>query len=319
MESQTTRRNLLKTAGLAGALSLLPGLAMADGKKGKPGKKRLLRIAHFTDPHVSNVGDGQRWLAQALEHANGLHDSPSMVLFGGDMVFDGNMVSKDQMAKQWTSFNSTLVNHNNLPVKYCIGNHDIWGGFSNLDAPKDIQYGKRWIQDTLQLESTYYSFDRAGWHFVVLDSISKHRAGYIGKLGRQQLDWFGNDLALHGNKPTLVMSHIPLLSACAAFLRGTEVDGSRWQVHGATMHIDGRQTKDLFVRHPNVKVCISGHIHLVDRVDYNGVSYLCNGAVSGNWWRGDFQETAPGYALIDLFDDGTWHREYMNYGWKATA
>ena len=235
------------------------------------------------------------------------------------MVFDGNVATKDQMAKQWSAFNSTLVNHNDLPVKYCIGNHDVWGGFNSQVNASDVQYGKKWIQDTLQLESTYYSFDRAGWHFVVLDSIAKHRAGYIGKLGREQMDWFNDDLDAHAKMPTLVMSHIPILSACAAFLGNNEADGARWQVHGANMHIDGRHIKDLFVRHPSVKVCVSGHIHLVDRVDYNGVSYLCNGAVSGNWWRGNFQETAPGYALIDLFDDGTWHREYMNYGWKLSA
>ena len=107
MDSTTTRRNLIKTAGLAGALGLLPGLAMADGKKGKPGRKRLSRIAHFTDPHVSHVGNGSRWLAQALEHVNGLSDAPSMILFGGDMVFDGNVATKDQMAKQWSAFKAS--------------------------------------------------------------------------------------------------------------------------------------------------------------------------------------------------------------------
>jgi len=76
-----------------------------------------------------------------------------------------------------------------------------------------------------------------------------------------------------------------------------------------------RRATYLFLKHSNVKVCVSGHIHLVDRVDYNGVSYLCNGAISGNWWKGNFQETPPGYSLIDLFDDGTWRREYVKYGW----
>jgi len=48
---------------------------------------------------------------------------------------------------------------------------------------------------------------------------------------------------------------------------------------------------------------------LRDRIEYNGVTYLCNGAVSGNWWRGAYQECEPGYALLDLYDDGTFeHR-----------
>ena len=85
------------------------------------------------------------------------------------------------------------------------------------------------------------------------------------------------------------------------------------------MHIDSRHTKNLFLKHPNVRLALSGHIHLVDRVDYNGVSYLCNGSVAGNWWQGPFQETPPGYTLMDLYDDGTWHREYVKYGWQPIA
>ena len=55
-------------------------------------------------------------------------------------------------------------------------------------------------------------------------------------------------------------------------------------------------------------------MHLLDRVDYNGVAYLCNGAVSGNWWTSDtYQQTKAGYALIDLYDDGTVERTYLHY------
>ena len=319
MERQTSRRDLLKKASLAGAFSLLPGLALADGKKGKANRKRLLRFAHFTDTHVQSNGYGARWLGQALQHANNLGDAPEMLLFGGDMVFDGTAVSKDEMAAQWTEFHATMRNNNDLAVRYCIGNHDIWGWNSPQVDPKEPEYGKKWVRDTLQMPHPYYSFDQSGWHFVVLDSVAKFRQGYIGRLGKEQLEWLDNDLTLHFDKPTLIMSHIPLLSACSTFVGLAEGDGSRWHVPGSLMHIDARHTKDLFLKHANVKVCLSGHIHLVDRVDYNGVSYLCNGAVAGNWWKGNFQETPPGYALMDLFDDGTWRREYVKYGWTPDA
>lgn len=319
MENRTSRRDLLKTATLAGAFGLLPGLALADGKKGKPGRKRLVRIAHFTDAHISATGSGSRWLGQALEDVNDLVDVPSMILFGGDMVFDGANVNKDQMAAQWVEFHATLRNSNSLPVQYCLGNHDVWGWNTSSVDPKESEYGKKWALDTLEMDHPYYSFDNAGWHFVVLDSIARHRRGYIGRLGLKQLQWLDKDLTSHSDKPTIVMSHIPLLSACTTFFGHSEVDGSKWHVPGSLMHIDARQTKDLFLKHPAVKVCISGHIHLVDRVDYNGVSYLCGGALSGNWWHGNFQETPPGYSLIDLFDDGTWRREYVKYGWAPDS
>ena len=67
-------------------------------------------------------------------------------------------------------------------------------------------------------------------------------------------------------------------------------------------------------QHPNVKAALSGHTYLLDRVDYNGVAYLCNGAVSGNWWKSDTHyQTKAGYALIDLFDDGSVERTYLMY------
>ncbi len=238
-----------------------------------------------------------------------------MILFGGDMVYDGLQADRRAMGQQWVEFNATMRNHNSLPVHYCIGNHDVWGWDTKAVYPNEPEYGKEWVKDTLQLDSTYYSFDRAGWHFVVLDSITRTDHGYIGKLGDAQIDWLRQDLAGHGEKPTLIMSHIPMLAVCPAFFEKSEVDGRRWHVPGRLMHIDARRAKDLFLTHPQVKVCVSGHIHLLDRVDYNGVSYLCNGAICGNWWRGNFQETPPGYALIDLYEDGSWHREYLTYGW----
>ena len=70
--------------------------------------------------------------------------------------------------------------------------------------------------------------------------------------------------------------------------------------------------KTLFRQHPNVKLCLSGHVHLADEVTYLGVRYLCNGAVSGGWWKGPYQEFGPAYAVVDLFEDGSFdhHLEY---------
>jgi len=81
------------------------------------------------------------------------------------------------------------------------------------------------------------------------------------------------------------------------------------------MHVDFRRIKDLFTKYPNVKLSISGHIHLVDRVDYLGVSYFCNGAVSGGWWGGKYQEFSNGYAIVELFEDGSFTNQYIEYPW----
>jgi hypothetical protein len=66
-----------------------------------------------------------------------------------------------------------------------------------------------------------------------------------------------------------------------------------------------------------VKLCLSGHEHLWDRVQYNAVTYVCNGAVCGNWWKGAYHETSEGYGVVDLYADGTFEVEYVRYGWQV--
>jgi 3',5'-cyclic-AMP phosphodiesterase len=66
-----------------------------------------------------------------------------------------------------------------------------------------------------------------------------------------------------------------------------------------------------------VPLLLSGHIHLVDRVSYLGKTYVCDGAVCGNWWRGPCQQFAEGYGVVDLWPDGTFEHQYVTYGWKA--
>jgi 3',5'-cyclic-AMP phosphodiesterase len=77
------------------------------------------------------------------------------------------------------------------------------------------------------------------------------------------------------------------------------------------MHTDFLSLKKLFFTNTNIKVCLSGHIHLQDELDYLGVKYYCNGAVSGNWWKGAFQEFEPAYAVFDFYDDGTFSRKMI--------
>ena len=74
---------------------------------------------------------------------------------------------------------------------------------------------------------------------------------------------------------------------------------------------------ELFAKHPNVKACLSGHLHLVDHVRIKGVNFHCNGAISGNWWKGRLAGFDERYAVVDLDDDGSYTNEYVSYGWKA--
>ena len=238
---------------------------------------------------------------------------------GGDLVMDSLGSDEARVRTQWEVFSRVTKAENSLPIEHCIGNHDVWG-LNRKDSHttgSEPRYGKNWAMEIMGLSRPYRSFDRAGWHFIVLDSTFPVDQGYTAKLDDEQFAWLRDDLGkVKPETPVLVLSHIPILSA-AAFMDGENEKTGDWQIPGAWMHIDCRKIKDLFLKHPNVKVCLSGHLHLVDRVDYLGVSYFCNGAVCAGWWKGSYQECEPGYALVDLYGDGSCTRQYVTYGWKA--
>jgi hypothetical protein len=151
----------------------------------------------------------------------------------------------------------------------------------------------------------------------VLDSTQpSDDAEYTAFLDEEQFDWLQRDLkATDPTTPALVLSHIPIMSI-TTLLWAKEEKGD-FRVSGSLMHTDCLRLKNLFAQHANVKVCLSGHTHLIDRCDYNGVSYICNGAVSGNWWKGRHKDCDEGYGVIDLYEDGSFSNEYIKYGWKA--
>ena len=316
-----TRRDLLKTAGITAAATVLIGPAGALARRSKPpaGVKRALRLAHLTDMHVQPERRGAEGLAACLRHVQSQADAPELVLTGGDTVMDSFAQDEARTRLQWELWKKVLRSECRLPVESCLGNHDVWGWNkkNSRTTGDEALYGKRWAMDIFGVDSPYRSFDRAGWHFVVLDSTFPHGEGsYEGRLDEKQFAWLERDLkATPAQTPVLVLSHIPILSA-AVFLIGENEKSGDWIVPRSYVHIDARRIKDLFYQHPNVKLCLSGHLHAVDRVDYLGVSYLCNGAVSGAWWRGKHYEHDAGYALIDLYDDGSFGGEYVTYGWK---
>jgi len=320
-----TRREMIQaTAAAAIGASLIGGVQPARAEDVKPaaaapGRKRTIRIAHLTDMHVQPERHAGEGYAACLHHVHAQKDKPDVIFSGGDTVMDSFEQTKERTATQWTLFKKVVKEECRIPIEFCIGNHDVWGWHKEKSKTNGTEpgYGKKWAMDEFGIKERFRSFDRAGWHFIVLDSIFPNGNSYKGRLDDAQFEWLAGDLA--GVKKTThvcILSHIPILSA-SVFLDGNNEKSGNWAVPGGLMHIDARKLKDLFLKHPSVKLCLSGHLHLIDRVDYNGVTYLCNGAVSGNWWKGRHQECDEGYALLNLYDDGSFEHEYVKYGWQA--
>lgn len=170
--------------------------------------------------------------------------------------------------------------------------------------------------DQLELQSPYYTIHRANWTFIILDSLfysPKRPSGYQARLDQEQFFWLGEQLQKASpNSFICIVSHIPILSFCSFFDGENEKSGN-WRVPGEWMHLDARRLKSLFTQFSQVKACLSGHIHLVDEVQYLNVTYYCNGAVCGGWWNGPYQEFKEAFAIIDFFPDGTTRRTLVEY------
>ena len=298
------RRSALK--GIGGLL-LAPSLALAA----TPANNRpVLRIAHITDVHLKNKFGAPAKFAKCLQHIQQQQPKVDFILNGGDIVFDMNKENLSDINDQWSLMKSIMKSECSVPVHYCLGNHDVWW---NENSKGQTFYGKQYSLGQLELPKPYYSFVKRGWKFIILDSVHLDidNTWYIGKLGDEQFDWLSNELKnTDPEMPVLVMSHIPILTA-VLMIEDNIVN--RWEMLGGDMHTDTSKIISLFYKHPNVKLCLSGHIHLRDKVLYNNVTYICNGAVSGAWWEGNRRETAPGYGVLDLYPDGTFSEQYVNY------
>eukprot|EP01137_Pigoraptor_chileana_P024684 Opistho-2@92978 len=221
-----------------------------------------------------------------------------------------NKENLSNINSQWKLLEDIIKAESSIPAHYCLGNHDVWWSENNKGQ---AVYGKQYTLDKLSLAKPYYSVEKNGWKFIILDSVhlDVDNTWYIGKLGDEQFAWLENELKnTNPSTPILVLSHIPILTAT---LMIKEKVVNRWEMLGGDMHTDTAKIINLFYQHPNVKICLSGHVHLRDKVEYNNVTYICNGAVSGAWWKGNNKQTAPGYGLLDLYADGSFDEKYVNY------
>lgn len=297
------RRQLLKNLALAtGTLSVSSNiLAGVNENEASQKKRRSFRIAHITDIHIRPEHDAPNRFRKCMKEIS--KHKVDFFLNGGDTIYaaDYNNITRERVNEQWEIWKGLRNEMGSYEVFSCLGNHDMWWAAPNQ---QDQMYGKDYVVKQLNIPRRYYSFNKKNWHFIVLDSNNKN----AGSLDEEQRKWLEKDLEeLPTGANVICLSHYPILAVC------TILDGGN--------HTDANYITELFYRHKDKKItCLSGHIHLQDEAEYNNVNYFCNGALSGFWWEdGDkksagkyyYKQTPPGYAIIDLFDDGTVHNQYI--------
>ena len=305
------RRKFLQSTGLAAFVASLSPTAFAVGEK-----KKSFRVAFLSDVHVKPTAIAEAGMRKAYHHANNnLNPKADFIINGGDAIMDALKATKEKVQQQWDVWNKVLHDENKLSVYHCIGNHDAWGWqMTEPEVKNDPLYDKAWVLQQHNMKSPYYSFEKNNWKFIVLDSAHENNGGYIARLDEPQFAWLENELKTTDVKKHIcIVSHIPIVSFCSAMFADKNEPNGDWKISRALLHVDARRMIDLFKQHSNIVCCLSGHIHLQDSVEYFGIQYYCNGAVSGNWWSGSFKGFEPAFAVFDFYEDGGLRREIVNY------
>ncbi len=271
-----------------------------------------LRIAHMTDVHLQPERGAGEGLLQALDHMRSQAIPPDLLLSGGDAVMNATDASPERVDVQWALWRQAMQRADFAEVFHCLGNHDVlsWDADDGVAAV----HKKRALRE-LNMSERYYRFERVGWHFIVLDSCQPLDGGYTARLDCAQWEWLCAALREIGSAPVCIVSHVPILSVTGAIYDDERMQDHHWHIPGDWMHTDAFALQALFADHPNVRLCLSGHMHLRDRCEYNGVTYICNGALCAGWWGGDLQQCDEGYGLVDLYADGSFDYEYVPFDW----
>jgi 3',5'-cyclic AMP phosphodiesterase CpdA len=281
---------------------------------------RALRFAHFTDLHITPDRPSEAGMQQAFKvaHADGIE----MILTGGDLIMDSYASKRAQVDREWELFHRLFREHCKVPVEHCLGNHDIMG-FCRSKAEMsgdEADFGYKRPLAELALAERWRSFDRNGWHFIVLSSVEAdpdNECSYLAKLNDAQRAWLEADLAKN-TLPTVVVSHIPIVTVTPHIRGEADVKAKQTTISGGLVHLDAAPIHGLFRKSGAVKLVLSGHTHLIDRCEADGVTYCNSGAVCGGWWKPHKTYCEPTFALIDLFRDGSFRYELKPTGWTNT-
>ena len=214
----------------------------------------LFSFAVATDIHWSSsnsIGDlgrmykyTDRLLADVVTAINA--ESVNFTILLGDLTDNG-------LADQFDNVTERL-NKLDRPFYPVIGNHDKSEG--------------AWVTEWAKLgqENTTYSFNFAGWHFIVLDSVNDTDTEQ-GIITDDIMKWLQEDLKAHKTMPTIICLHflvndVPGFTELCAFL-------------GSNPYIDNnKEFKVMLNNYSNVVAVLSGHGHLNSITYNNNVTFI---------------------------------------------
>jgi 3',5'-cyclic AMP phosphodiesterase CpdA len=235
------RRGFLKCMAWAGtgALCVLQGgvlksYSLSNGYGSKRHAQGELSFVQISDSHMGfnkpANPDVIDTLKAAVDKINALPIMPEFMLHTGD-------ISHLSKPEQFDNVDQILKSAHPKNVFFVPGEHDVLE-----DDGK--QYRERYARGAKG--AGWYSFDMKGAHFIGLVNVMNLRAGGLGTLGAEQLEWLEKDVKhLSKSTPVIVFAHIPLWTVYPEWGWGTD---------------DSAQALAYLKRFGSVTV-LNGHIH----------------------------------------------------------
>lgn len=325
-----SRRSVL-LGGAMGAVALATAPLLSSVATMPP--TDAVRVLHMTDWHLMrhlNERGSERGLQEALRQA--LAWQPQALLDTGDLMTHtiSRPLADVQPDMQYVEeLFASVPGH--IQQIHAIGNHDIWGWDRvNSGATGDEAfYGKKWWASRFGGGRTYGSTKLDAWQVIWLDSIQQAEDGYNAALDDEQFRWLERELQrISDSTPILILTHAPILGI-GTLLSDAAIDPQQgWHLGRGHILSDASRVIELLSKHPNVRLALSGHKHICDRIEFQGMTHICDGAVCGCWW----QPSSPrldvkasivrpafatmGFGVIDLYRDGRFDHQYVNIAWN---
>ena len=181
----------------------------------------------FKTPYPNAVGT----LQECIGRVKALPEKPAFMIHTGD-------ISHLSKAAQFDDADKAIAEAK-LDVHYVPGEHDF------VDQEQKL-FLERYGRGTKGFG--WYSFDANGVHFIGLVNVHDLKAGGLGNLGHDQLEWLEADLkSRSASTPIVVFAHIPLWTVYPQWGWGTD---------------DGAQALTYLKRFGSVTV-LNGQIHQV--------------------------------------------------------
>ena len=170
-------------------------------------------------------------LQEAIGKVNALPTKPAFMIHTGDISHLSKVSEFDDADR--------IIAESRLDVHFVPGEHDF------VDEERKL-YLERYGRGTKG--AGWYSFDANGVHFIGLVNVFDLKAGGLGNLGNEQLEWLEADLkGRSASTPVVVFAHIPLWTVYPDWGWGTE---------------DSGRALEYLKRFGSVTV-LNGHIHQV--------------------------------------------------------